>query len=71
MFNSIEGYDGDSIVEAITQYAEKATSSEFKIIEMKSELYQLKLYIQKPHAAYFAPQQQAFQSPPTKIQIPN
>ena len=33
--------------------------------EMESELSQLNLAVQNPHAAYFATQKQSFQAPPT------
>ena len=69
MFNAMEVDYSDSIVEAITQYAERATSGESKISEMESDFSQLKLAIQKTHAAYVSPQQQYFQAPPTQIQI--
>ena len=55
MFNAMEGDDVDSIVEAITQYAERATSAESKTSEMESELSQLKLDTQNPQTAYFSP----------------
>ena len=55
MFNAMEGDDGDSIVEAITQYSERATSAESKTSEMESELSQLKLDTQNPQTAYFSP----------------
>ena len=38
---------------------------------MESELSQLNLAAQNPHAGYFDPQQQSFKYPPTKIRLPN
>ena len=55
MFNATEGDVDESIVKAITQYAERATSAESKTSEMESELSQLKLDTQNPQTAYFSP----------------
>ena len=43
MFNAMEVDEGESIVEAITQYAERETSAKSKMSEMESELSHIKL----------------------------
>ena len=51
MFNATEGDIYESIVKAITQYAEIATGAQSKMSEMEIDLYQLKMEIQNPYAA--------------------
>ena len=51
MFNATEGDVDESIVKAITQYAERATGAQSKMSEMEIDLYQIKTEIQNPHAA--------------------
>ena len=70
ILNSLEGYDGESIVEAIMYYADIATSAESKMSEMESEFSQINLAIQNPQAVYFSLHQQAFQAPPKLIKVP-
>ena len=55
MFNDMEGDDGESTVEAITQYLERETSAESKMSKVESELSQLKMVVQNLDVAYIAP----------------
>ena len=55
MFNDMEGDDGESTVEDITQYLERENSAESKMSKVEINLSQLKMVVQNLDVAYIAP----------------